>query len=341
MMRTMSLYDRLVTTIPRASTTPVPIPPCPVCRNEQALPMFAIEGMTARVVACTECGLGILHPQPSAAEIARSYSPEYYGDTGTKFVPLVEVLVRFVGARRARFLAKGLPQGARVLDVGCGRGVLLGALADRGCEVHGVELSEEAIQGADPRAHIRIAAHLADAHFPAEFFDRVIVWHVLEHLPDPRGTLQEIHHILKPGGQVVVAVPNFSSWQARWAGDAWFHLDLPRHLFHFPLSALRRLLTACHFECQSTHHFSLRQNPFGWLQSYLNRRPSLLRNGLYVMLQSRSDQQVKLFSRRTRVMLRLAYWLGMPVALVFSVLATLCRSGATVHVVAKTARLSG
>ena len=63
--------------------------------------------------------------------------------------------------------------------------------------------------------------------------------------------------------RLIVAVPNFSSWQARWAGAAWFHLDLPRHLFHFPLPALRRLLEECGLACRSEHHFSLRQNPFG------------------------------------------------------------------------------
>ena len=75
-----------------------------------------------------------------------------------------------------------------------------------------------------------------------------MIWHVLEHLHDPKGALLEARRILRPGGRLVVAVPNFSSLQARWAGAAWFHLDLPRHLWHFPLAALRRLLADCGFE---------------------------------------------------------------------------------------------
>ena len=74
-----------------------------------------------------------------------------------------------------------------------------------------------------------------------------------------------------------MAVPNFSSEQARWAGDAWFHLDLPRHLYQFPLESLKRLLRDTGFAPVSDHHFSLRQNPFGWIQSAQNRRASLPR----------------------------------------------------------------
>lgn len=107
-----------------------------------------------------------------------------------------------------------------MLDVGCGRGVILGALADRGIEAHGVEISAEAARGADPRAEIRIAPPLADASYAAEYFDEGVIWHVLEHLDDACGTLLEIHRILRPGGRRIVAVPNFSSAQARWSGAA-------------------------------------------------------------------------------------------------------------------------
>ena len=70
--------------------------------------------------------------------------------------------------------------------------------------------------------------------------DQVIVWHVLEHLDEPRATVAEIRRITRPGGRLIVAVPNYSSLQARWAGAAWFHLDLPRHLHHFPVGRRQR-----------------------------------------------------------------------------------------------------
>jgi SAM-dependent methyltransferase len=311
------------------------MPACPVCGGQSARPTFAVEGLESRLLTCVGCGLGRLLPQPDPDQLRSFYPPEYYGDAGAKFSTLAELLVRVVAARRARFLCRGLSPGARVLDVGCGRGVLLSELADRGLEVHGLEVSEAAVVGADPRTRIRIAWRLAEAGYPSDWFDRVVLWHVLEHLPDPRETLDEIRRILKPGGRVVVAVPNFSSLQARWAGPDWFHLDLPRHLFHFPLPALRRLLTDCGFRCVSEHHFSLRQNPFGWVQSALNRRRSLPRNGLYTMLLRSHGPETDALDRMTRFRLRLAWWFGMPIGLGLSLVAAGLRSGATVHVVAE------
>ena len=80
--------------------------------------------------------------------------------------------------------------------------MVLGALANREFEVHGFEISQTAAQGADPRAQIRIADDLKEARYLTDCFDQVILWRVLEHLPNPRETLEEIHWILKPGGRL-------------------------------------------------------------------------------------------------------------------------------------------
>ena len=95
-------------------------------------------------------------------------------------------MVRIVGSRQARSLVRGLQPGSKVLDVGCGRGVLLSSLADHRMEAHGFEISNTAIEGADPRATIRVAHDLTEANYPDAYFDEVILWHVLEHLPDPK-----------------------------------------------------------------------------------------------------------------------------------------------------------
>ncbi len=306
-----------------------------MCGAEEALPRFEVEGVTSTIVACTICGLGRFEPPLDADEVGRFYPDEYYGQLGAKFQSSVEQLVRWVGSRHITYLARGLPPGGRVLDIGCGRGVILGALADRGFEVHGVERTVSAAQGADARAMVRIAPRLADAAYPEDRFDEVILWHVLEHLEDPLATITEVHRVLRPGGRLVVAVPNFSSAQARWSGSAWFHLDAPRHLFHFPLEALRRLLVNTGFIVESAHHFSLRQNPFGWIQSALNRSTRLPRNGLYTLLHQRAPGVPVPFDFRTRCWLRFWLVVGGPPALLATLIETAFRSGATVHVSAR------
>ncbi len=312
---------------------------CEICGGRQAVPTYSVEGLTSQIVTCSDCGTAFAAPCPSPEEIASFYPQVYYGDSGQKFSRLVETLVHFVGSRHARFLARYVPQGGRVLDIGCGRGTALSKLADRGLEVHGIEMSKTAANGVDPRTKIRIVSRLADAHYPDNYFDLVIVWHVLEHMPDPRATLQEVHRILKPRGKVVVAVPNYSSWQACWARADWFHLDQPRHLFHFPLAGLQQLLNGCGLECRTEHHFSLRQNPFGWVQSALNRTRLYPRNSLYELLLISASNPPPRLPWWTRAQLRLAFYLGMPIALCLEILATFFRRGATVHVLARAIKL--
>lgn len=329
----MDLYDRPVRRVEGARAEPSS--PCPVCDARTAVPTYRVDGLEPRIVVCTRCGHGRYEPMPSDAEIAAFYPAEYYGEpgaSGTKFRPAIEWLVRAVAARHVRFLCEGLRPGARVLDVGCGRGVILGPLADRGFEAHGVEANEAATRGVDPRAQVRIATRLEDAGYAEGSFDQVVIWHVLEHLRDPRATIEECHRILAPGGRLVVAVPNFGSWQARFGGPGWFHLDAPRHLHHFPIAALRSLVESCGFACGRAHHFSLRQNPFGWIQSLQNRLAPEHPNRLYTALQ-RAGKDVRAgFGERLAAWLWLGL-LGAP-ALALSVLEAVCESGATVHVVA-------
>ena len=118
-----------VETVQPAEQAAVELAECPVCGNQWARPRFTISGTSFRVVDCTQCGLGRLYPQPRRETIDSFYPPSYYGVTGAKFVPLVEALVRIVGARHVRMLSRGLTR----RRTGARRGLRSGCLALGAC----------------------------------------------------------------------------------------------------------------------------------------------------------------------------------------------------------------
>jgi SAM-dependent methyltransferase len=132
--------------------------------------------------------------------------------------------------------------GGRALDIGCGNGGWLLKLRTLGWRVEGVEFSAQACQQARAAGLTVHQGSLVDAELPSEHFDVVRIWQTLEHVPDPAGVLREIARILKPGGQLLVGVPNAGGWLARAWGPLWFDLDVPRHLWHFTAPELRALV---------------------------------------------------------------------------------------------------
>ncbi len=116
---------------------------------------------------------------------------------------------------------------------------------------------------------------------PARSLDAVTLWHVLEHLDEPGAALARIAGWMRPGGAILVGVPNLASLQARLGGERWYHLDVPRHRVHFTVAGVQALLRRSGFEVVRTHHVLAEHNPFGMWQSLLNRvttTPSYLYN---------------------------------------------------------------
>jgi SAM-dependent methyltransferase len=112
---------------------------------------------------------------------------------------------------------------------------------------------------------------LAEASFPDGEADLVVMWHVLEHLDRPAEALDRAKGWLRPGGEVVVAVPNLASVQARIGGDRWFHQDVPRHRTQFTRNGLNALVRRCGFAPTQVRQTMLDQAPLGMWLTLLNR----------------------------------------------------------------------
>jgi SAM-dependent methyltransferase len=123
-----------------------------------------------------------------------------------------------------------------------------------GWEVHGVEVAPELAQHAREEFNLDVStgpAEVALPRFPNDHFDVVSMWHVLEHLFDPSWVLAEVYRILKPGGRLMLEVPNFHSLSRFILRTYWFPLELPRHLYHFTPQTLQAMLTKGGFRVTS------------------------------------------------------------------------------------------
>jgi SAM-dependent methyltransferase len=250
------------------STMPVTV--CIACGADQ-FGTTQLDEENRSLRACTVCGTSETFPKPDAATLEAQYSEAYYGPDNVKFVPAVEAFVAWMTRKRAAQVHTLMSGQGRILEIGCGRGLLLQQLAVLGHECHGIERSELAAQRAGQMKGLRVYTQpLEECPFAEQYFDLVIIWHVLEHLEYPQKTLALISRLLRPGGLLYLEVPNLDSLQAGSTGKNWFHLDLEHHLYHFSTNGLHRLLLSTGFRVEKTTTLSLEQGPYGALQSWLN-----------------------------------------------------------------------
>jgi SAM-dependent methyltransferase len=212
-----------------------------------------------------------------------------------------------------------------VLDVGCGGGLFLRMLGERGWPGVGLDLSPEAAAAAWHQNGVpAICGKLSRPPLPAGSCSAITMFHVLEHLYNPAAYLDSARELLHPDGRLIVQVPNAASWQFLLFGESWSGIDIPRHLIDFRLKDLEILLDGCGFELLRTKHFSLRDNPAGMATSLA---PSL--DPMARRIREIDETPAVKFLKN------IAY-LGLTVAaLPFALLEAACRAGSTVMVEAR------
>ena len=297
------------------------MPPCPACGGDlRAWRRVADHepgsAATHLLLRCSACGSAVTAgpAAPRDAHESGAYRPGPPRGAAAA-APLLHAFDR----RRLGLL--GPPDG-KLVDVGAGRGRFVATARAAGWDARGIEPSART-----DAPHVERVA-VEDAEVAPGSLAAVSVWHVLEHLEDPRAALERVRGWLRPGGIVIVGVPNLDSLQARIGGARWYHLDLPRHRTHFTARGLHALLTATGFEVARTEHLLLEHNPFGMWQSLVNRATPT-RSWLYHALKRNAP------ARAGDVAVTLAALPLAPLAAAAEAAAGLAGRGGTVAVVAR------
>lgn len=212
---------------------------CPVCKSSGATEFYSetgYDGKAYHLYRCSPCDFGFVYPRPTQEYLNSLYSA-YYGHQSQ------EGTAGHLNFRKPVFekICNLLPEGKLLLDVGCGNGDFIFEAQSRGWKTSGVEVSDTAVDYATNSRHLNVLkSDLTHLPFPDSTFDAVTLLDVLEHLLEPVVTLSAIQRVLKPGGTLIVQVPNtpFQIFKASLKARGT-RMATPLHVNHFSEASLK------------------------------------------------------------------------------------------------------
>lgn len=206
---------------------------------------------------CLSCGLIVTSPRPEDEDLAKYYPSEDYISHSNKARGPMDWIYKLVRSRalgmKRKWVLTQTGEPGTLLDYGAGNGAFAHHCKNNGWEVQGVELSESARQVAnrDFGLHLVSPEEALNGGVKGNL-DAITLWHVLEHLPDPSQWADRFSSWLKPGGTLVIAVPNPGSYDAAHYSSNWAAYDVPLHLWHFSPRSLDLLLEPRGFQRKAT-----------------------------------------------------------------------------------------
>lgn len=184
----------------------------------------------------------ITSPQPSENDLGRYYeSDDYISHTDGKRSIFEKAyhFIKNIALKNKLSLINDLQKSkGDLLDIGAGTGDFLLVAKQNGWKTMGIEPSEKAKTIAEKKG-VELKSNLFD--FADHSFDVITMWHVLEHVPNLENQIKELKRLVKPNGSIIIAVPNFKSFDAKYYKEFWAAYDVPRHLWHFSKSAIEKL----------------------------------------------------------------------------------------------------
>ena len=242
---------------------------CPFCESENTrsflkLKDYFLSQEDFEICGCDNCKLLFTTPRPDQSVIGKYYKSENYlshNEHKKGLVPWIYNQVKKVNIRN-KYRFCGIHSDAHLLDFGCGVGDFLHYAQQNGCEVTGCDMSDDARRFASEKLGKEVVSPEEIFALPHSTFDVITMWHVLEHIDDLRFQVEQLHRLLNDNGRLVIAVPNYKSYDAEYYKDKWAAYDVPRHLNHFHKESLQNIFAGS-FELDEIH-------PLRWDAFYIS-----------------------------------------------------------------------
>lgn len=222
---------------------------CPICSsdlidNYMVCKDHMITGESFAITQCTQCSFLFTNPRPTTKDLGKYYqSDEYISHSNKSTNPInwiYKIARHFTLAKKVKLINK-ISTKKTILDYGCGTGDFLVACKKSGWNINGLEPDTNARTNASEKTKIKILSQLTEIT-NTDKVDVITMWHVLEHIPELNHTLELVKQQLTKKGKLLIAVPNYQSFDAEYYKANWAAYDVPRHLYHFSQKTMKLLL---------------------------------------------------------------------------------------------------
>ena len=208
---------------------------------------YSVSGEEFELIQNLEYGFLETIPQPSSDKLSYYYKSEDYishTDSQRNLFEKIYHLVRKISLKKKLNLINSLSkESKKLLDVGCGTGDFLQTIQFNKWNVSGIEPNEHARKIANQKTGNSVFGIEQLLSFDENNFDVITLWHVLEHLPNLENQISIFKKLLKPNGTLIIAVPNYKSYDATYYKEFWAAYDVPRHLWHFNKTSISKLVS--------------------------------------------------------------------------------------------------
>lgn len=229
-----------------------PFNSCPICNHIDIANVihtkdYSLTNESFDIIECAQCSLRYTFPIPSFENIAPYYNfSDYISHTDTKdgWMNQLYHIVRNRTLHQKSSWVQSLFTGfkGKLLEVGAGTGAFANCMKEKQWEVTALEPDAASRQKAMDNYHLQLQVPDTLYQLPDASHDVICLWHVLEHVHDLKGYMKAFKSILKPNGRLIIAVPNYTSFDAQFYNKYWAAYDVPRHLYHFSPQSIQYLI---------------------------------------------------------------------------------------------------